>query len=99
LTHPYAAFHVRRGDKIKGYNSARGLMVEGEDARLSAYIALLDRKAPEIKSIFLMTDDYRAADELRYRALSLLLRPKNRVTTNQSSTLDRVTTRCKAASV
>ena len=68
LTHPYAAFHVRRGDKIKGrWSKSKGKrgMVEGEDVPLSAYVELLDRKAPEIKSIFLMTDDYSAADELR----------------------------------
>lgn len=61
---PYGAFHVRRGDKVKGYFRTNGrFCVEGELVPLAAYVDRLRTMSPTISKIFLMTDDYGAFEE------------------------------------
>lgn len=57
LEPPFAAFHIRRGDKLDTR--------EGDHVAASAYVDLLNRKAPEVRSIFVMTDDYRCVEEIQ----------------------------------
>jgi hypothetical protein len=70
-TREFAAIHVRRGDKIEGedYIDASGKKVhgnpEGEMTPLSTYVDLIRQRAREVSTIFVMTDDYRAVEELR----------------------------------
>ena len=67
----FIAIHVRRGDKIDGehYIDPSGKKIhghpEGEMTPLSTYIELIRQHAREVSTIFVMTDDYRAVDELR----------------------------------
>ena len=68
----FGAIHIRRGDKTDGYMAANGtLRVEGEAIDLDLYIAALKNTAPEIKRIFIMTDDYREVVDARRRYPSL----------------------------
>lgn len=64
---PYAAIHVRRGDKIKGYISPRSgeLIIDGDQVILDEYLSILRRRSPHLKSLFVMTDDYQVIDELQ----------------------------------
>ena len=62
---PYAAIHVRRGDKVHGYTWQGNLIVEGEDIDLPDYLAVIAEKAPHLRRIFVMTDDYQVVSELR----------------------------------
>lgn len=65
LTGPFAAVHIRRGDKTEGYTDTQErLIVEGDHISPRGYIGRLRVEAPEIKSIFVMTDDYRMVEEL-----------------------------------
>jgi hypothetical protein len=70
-TREFAAIHVRRGDKIEGedYIDASGQRVhgnpEGEMTPLSTYLDLIRQRAREVSTIFVMTDDYGAVEELR----------------------------------
>ena len=66
LTSPFAAVHVRRGDKTEGYTDDRGqIVIEGDEVAPQVYVKRLIPYAPEIKSIFVMTDDYRVIDDFR----------------------------------
>jgi hypothetical protein len=65
LRRPFAAFHIRRGDKVGGYVANGEFIQEGDDVAPSAYVAFLNRVAPEIRCIFVMTDDYRCVEEVR----------------------------------
>jgi hypothetical protein len=61
---PYAAFHVRRGDKVNGFVGRKGkVWIEGELVPLDAYVARLRAIAPSVSRVFLMTDDYGAYEE------------------------------------
>ncbi len=64
---PYAAIHVRRGDKVEGYISPRSgdLIVEGEQVLVHDYLSIIHRQAPHLKSLFVMTDDYQVVDDLQ----------------------------------
>ena len=62
---PYAAFHIRRGDKTIGYGAHNGLIKEGEVTEPAMYLSVLQRYAPKISAVFVMTDDYRTIEELR----------------------------------
>jgi hypothetical protein len=62
---PYAAIHVRRGDKLHGYIIRGNLIVEGEDTPFTDYLSFIRRKAPNLRSLFVMTDDYRVVEDLR----------------------------------
>jgi len=70
---PYAAIHVRRGDKVEGYMVGKELRREGEATGLETYLSLIRAKMPEIRSIFVMTDDYRMVDALRQIAPELAI--------------------------
>ncbi len=66
LSRPFAAVHIRRGDKTEGYRDGKGrLIVEGDYVSPRAYIDRLILETPEIRSIFVMTDDYRIVDEFK----------------------------------
>jgi hypothetical protein len=65
LASPYAAIHVRRGDKVKGYLLGKTLRIEGEDVPLTDYLAILRHRAPQLKNLFVMTDDHQVLDDLR----------------------------------
>lgn len=73
----FVAIHVRRGDKIEGEypndGSGRG-SPEGEMTPVSTYTDLIRRHAPTASTIFVITDDYVAVEELRYLAPKLRLR-------------------------
>jgi hypothetical protein len=68
LDYPYAAIHVRRGDKTLGYMEGQQLVIEGEATALDIYLALLRQKGPLIKTLFILTDDYTAVEEFRAAA-------------------------------
>jgi hypothetical protein len=68
LTRPFAAFHIRRGDKVEGYVIDGELIREGDNVAASAYVHLLNRRAPAVRSIFVMTDDYRCVEDVRTAA-------------------------------
>lgn len=55
---PYAAIHVRRGDK---------LISEAKPVELDDYIKTLQAVAPDIKHVFLATDDYAVVSEFKER--------------------------------
>jgi hypothetical protein len=72
LNGSYAAFHIRRGDKTEGYFDHGGnFVIEGELTSAKAYLSTLRKKAPDIRSIFVMTDDYSIVEELRVAAPDL----------------------------
>jgi hypothetical protein len=62
---PYAAIHVRRGDKLQGYTWRGNLIVEGENISLRDYLSIIRRKAPHLQSLFVMTDDYQIVEDFR----------------------------------
>lgn len=65
----YAAFHIRRGDKVLGtmVNGQRA-GAESEVTLPETYLGLLRRHAPHISRVFVLTDDYTAIEELRMHA-------------------------------
>jgi hypothetical protein len=65
LQEPYAAIHVRRGDKIDGYTHRGNLIVEGESSSLRDYLSIIRMKATSLRNLFAMTDDYQVVEELR----------------------------------
>ena len=69
---PYASFHIRRGDKV------RGRVVEGMTHRpesevipVERYLEMLQRTAPGVRIVYVLTDDYSAVDELQASAPTL----------------------------
>lgn len=64
LAPEFAAFHIRRGDKTNGYRVGEKLIIEGDSVHPQAYLTMLADKAPDIKSIFVMTDDFSVVGEL-----------------------------------
>lgn len=66
LAEPFAAVHIRRGDKTEGYRDGKNnLIIEGEETGPGAYIEKLAGEAPEIRSIFVMTDDFQTVEDLK----------------------------------
>ncbi len=57
----FAAVHIRRGDKI---HPRPGHAVEGEDTPIDHVQQVLTSLAPELRDLFVLTDDIRAAQEL-----------------------------------
>jgi hypothetical protein len=58
---PFVAVHIRRGDKIAGPESGGSRNgPEGEDHAFEVFTERLRKIAPEIRDVFLMTDDYQA---------------------------------------
>ena len=69
----YLACHVRQGDKIMGTpilgpDGGWSTHVEGEYIPVSHYIRRARKIAPDIKKIFVMTDDYAVIEEFRSQA-------------------------------
>jgi hypothetical protein len=62
---PYAAIHVRRGDKVDGFNWKGRFIVEGEDIPIENYLHTLTTIMPGVKNLFIMTDDYRIVESIR----------------------------------
>lgn len=54
----YAAFHIRRGDK---------LVSEAKAIKVDAYIAELSRARADIKDVYLATDDYSVVTEMKLK--------------------------------
>lgn len=73
LKMPFAAIHVRRGDKTNGYTVGNNIVIEGDRVPLGNYVSMLRKKAPHVKSLFVMTDDYRVVDDLRSMDSSLAI--------------------------
>jgi hypothetical protein len=65
LQEPYEAIHVRRGDKLHGYMHHGTLRVEGEDISARKYLQIIRRVTPNIRKLFIMTDDYQAVEKFR----------------------------------
>lgn len=61
----YAAIHLRRGDKVKGYDVGGTMIVEGDDIPPARFLEHLDATAPELRDVFVMTDDYAVIQELK----------------------------------
>lgn len=57
----YAVFHIRRGDKVAQATK------EDRVYEVDEYIQLLEKLAPTIRTIFLMTDDYKVFLELQQK--------------------------------
>jgi hypothetical protein len=76
---PFAALHIRRGDKIEGPafpGQAEAVEAEGEAIPPERYVELVAAKAPRIKTLFVLTDDFSAVEDLRavasgYRIVTL----------------------------
>jgi hypothetical protein len=60
----FAAFHIRRGDKIEGGNPDRTGRSEGEDTSVSTYLDLMYQNDP-VDSLFVLSDDHRPIESLR----------------------------------
>jgi hypothetical protein len=58
LPEPYAAIHVRRGDKTGGDGADGRLVVEGAKIPLQIYLSIVRRKEPHVRRLFFMTDDH-----------------------------------------
>jgi hypothetical protein len=61
----FAALHVRRGDKIAVHERKGRLWAEGEDTPPAHCLDLVRQAAPELRDLFVLTDDHRAVEELR----------------------------------
>ena len=69
---PYAAVHIRRGDKVDGFvNQHNVVVVEGDDTPVSEYVRLLRQHARGLTRVFAMSDDVAAIAELRALAPDL----------------------------
>ena len=63
---PFAAIQLRRGDKVEGYDNGKGqFVVETQVADFAAYAECLDKIAPGMREVFVITDDYTAVEEAR----------------------------------
>jgi hypothetical protein len=63
---PFSAVQLRRGDKVHGYQSPKGKwVVETEIAPFAAYAECLAKMAPDIRDVFVISDDYTAFEEAR----------------------------------
>ncbi len=63
---PYSAVQLRRGDKVHGYRSPKGeWVVETEIAPFALYVECLQKLAPDIRDVFVLSDDYEAFAEAR----------------------------------
>ncbi|HEY9773132.1 MAG TPA: hypothetical protein V6C81_04920 [Planktothrix sp.] len=74
----FAAFQIRRGDKTEGYwvrsqnhsniYMSPKLMKEGQEIPTISYLNSLIAEMPELKHVFVMTDDYTTVEQLRAEA-------------------------------
>jgi len=61
---PFAACHVRRGDKSEGYLRTFGKrVVEGEHTPMATYVERIGALAPELRTLFVLTDDHAVIEE------------------------------------
>jgi hypothetical protein len=95
LAPEFAAFHIRRGDKTNGYQVGQKLIIEGDSVPPQAYLTMLADKAPALKSIFVMTDDFSVVGELSelargYEVVSLCQPHQRGYSQNRFSTLSTV---------
>jgi hypothetical protein len=68
LEGPFAAVHMRRGDKTAGYHKRNGqFRVEGRAAPFDLYVETLSVLAPGVRRIFVLSDDYREVIEAQAR--------------------------------
>lgn len=66
LAEQFAAVHIRRGDKTEGFVSSKNqFIIEGDEVAPDVYIEKLANEAPEIRSIFVMTDDFKMIEDFR----------------------------------
>ncbi len=65
---PYAALQLRRGDKVHGYDNGKGaFVVETGIADFAHYAECLDKAAPGIEDVFIISDDYESVEDARAR--------------------------------
>lgn len=65
---PYAALQLRRGDKVHGYDNGKGgFVVETGIADFAHYAECLDKVAPGIEDVFIISDDYESVEDARAR--------------------------------
>jgi hypothetical protein len=63
---PYCAVQIRRGDKTEGYVDKKGrLVVETSAQPFAVYADCLNRLAPEVRDVLVLTDDYGAFEAAR----------------------------------
>ncbi len=62
---PYAAIHVRRGDKTEGYVSHGKFIIESEIAPLQDYLNLVRKASSGVRRVFVMTDDFSVFAQLK----------------------------------
>jgi hypothetical protein len=65
---PYVAVQLRRGDKTNGYVFNGQLKIESTQSPIEAYVQMLRRRSEGIRYVFVLTDDYRAYEELKTSA-------------------------------
>jgi hypothetical protein len=74
---PFAAIHMRRGDKVNGpRHLARPTVIEGEAYDFDDYLGQLELHGPDLEDLFVLTDDYRVLEKIHgrgYRVRSLCL--------------------------
>jgi hypothetical protein len=62
----YCAVQMRRGDKTEGYVNGRGkLVVETTAMPFAVYAECLEKLAPDVRDVLVLTDDYGAFEEAR----------------------------------
>ncbi|HET8637901.1 MAG TPA: O-fucosyltransferase family protein [Acidobacteriaceae bacterium] len=65
----YIAIHIRRGDKIiPGFHRGQILPPEAVDKPAADYVAAMRAKVPDVRHVWVMTDDYAAVEQLRSAA-------------------------------
>jgi len=61
---PFAAIQLRRGDKTNGYYVGDKLVKESAESPIASYVTLLRQHAQKLSDVFVLTDDYRAFEEI-----------------------------------
>jgi hypothetical protein len=75
LVGPFSAVQIRRGDKTEGYLNGRGeRVVETTKTPFVVYAECLERLAPGVRDVLVLTDDYGAFEEARAAHPDLSLR-------------------------
>ena len=62
---PFCAVQIRRGDKTEGYVNNGELVVEAAASSFEVYADCIGRLAPDVRDVFVLTDDYGAFEEAR----------------------------------
>ncbi len=62
----YSAVQLRRGDKVHGYRGSDGrLIIDTKVVPFEIYATCLQRVAPGLRDVFVLSDDYEAVEEAR----------------------------------